>query len=55
MMLSRSFTDKKAQKVSQRMKFFNITRNSLDWSWESSLDEGKTWRQNWLIHYKRKE
>jgi hypothetical protein len=55
MILSRSFTGPKGNYVIQRMVFFNITNDSLDWSWESSLDSGKTWNQNWLIHYKRAE
>jgi len=54
MTLSRSAIGKKGNKVMQRMVFFNITRSSLDWSWEASPDDGKTWNQNWLIHYKRK-
>lgn len=54
MILSRSFTNKKGKQVIQRMVFFNIKLGSLDWSWESSSDDGKTWKQNWLIHYKRK-
>ena len=38
----------------QRMVWKNITANELDWSWESSDDEGKTWKVQWPIHYKRK-
>lgn len=53
MTLSRSFVGPKGKTVMQRMIFFNIAKNSIDWSWESSLDGGKTWEQNWLIHYKR--
>jgi hypothetical protein len=40
--------------VQQRMVFKNITANELDWSWERSLDGGKTWQVMWPIHYKRK-
>ncbi len=42
------------QKILQRMVFKNITANELDWSWEASQDNGKTWQVNWPIHYKRK-
>jgi hypothetical protein len=37
-----------------RMVFYNITPKSFDWRWESSTDNGATWKTNWLIHYKRK-
>lgn len=53
MTLSRSFVGPKGKTVMQRMVFFNISDSSLDWSWESSLDRGKNWKQLWLIHYKR--
>ena len=36
------------------MVFKNIAKQSLDWSWERSLDEGKTWQVVWPIHYQRK-
>ena len=41
-------------KIVSRMVFYNIKSNSFDWSWEASTDGGKTWKNNWLIHYKRK-
>jgi hypothetical protein len=41
------------QKILQRMVWKNITSSSLDWSWESSSDGGKTWQVIWPIHYKR--
>jgi hypothetical protein len=37
-----------------RMVYYNIKKDSFDWSWEASTDGGKSWKQNWLIHYKRK-
>jgi len=55
MILSRSFVNPAGKTVHQRMVFFDIAKNSLSWSWESSLDEGTTWKQQWLIHYKRKK
>ena len=27
----------------QRMTFYNITQDSLDWDWEGSGDGGATW------------
>ena len=41
-------------RVQQRMVFKNITAQEFDWSWERSLDGGKTWQVVWPIHYKRK-
>lgn len=38
----------------QRMVFFNITPDSLDWSWQRSDDQGATWRPLWDIHYTRR-
>ena len=37
-----------------RMVFYKITPDSFDWRWESTTDDGATWKTNWLIHYKRK-
>lgn len=54
MVLERSFTTPKGKKISQRMIFYNITENEMDWNWEKSDDEGKTWTVAWKIHYKRK-
>jgi hypothetical protein len=41
-------------KILQRMVSKNISSNEMDWSWEASHDDGKTWQVNWPIHYKRK-
>ena len=41
------------KKIMQRMVWKNITLDELDWSWEASTDDGKTWQVNWPIHYKR--
>jgi len=38
----------------QRMMFYNITADSLDWNWERSDDKGKTWKLTWQIKYRRK-
>lgn len=40
--------------IKRRMVFYNIDENELDWSWEKSEDDGKTWEPRWQIHYQRK-
>ncbi len=40
--------------LQNKMVYYNITPNSFDWDWEATTDEGKTWKNNWRIHYKRK-
>jgi hypothetical protein len=42
-------------KLITRMVYYNIKSDSFEWSWEASTDGGETWKQNWLIHYKRKK
>lgn len=37
-----------------RMLFHNIGKESFDWDWESTTDNGATWTSGWHIHYKRK-
>ena len=41
--------------VKQRMVFYNITANELDWRWERSDDKGQNWQVVWQIHYLRKK
>jgi len=36
-----------------QMVFYNIEENSLTWDWESSKDDGKTWKLQWRIEYNR--
>ena len=61
MILSREFvktdepTPGNEQKIMQRMVWYNISENQLDWNWEKSEDDGKTWKVMWKIHYKRKK
>ncbi len=43
------------QKLTQRMVFYDITKEAMTWDWESSLDGGATWNLNWRIEYKRLE
>lgn len=42
-------------KIMSRMVYYNIKPDAFDWSWEASTDGGKSWKQNWLIHYRRKK
>ena len=39
----------------QRMVWFEIRADKLEWNWERSDDGGQTWRVLWNIHYTRKE
>jgi len=55
MILSRELITKDNKKVKQRMIFYNITENKLDWNWEKSTDDGKIWQLAWKIHYLRKK
>ena len=43
------------RKVISRMVYYHIAPDNFDWRWESSTDNGKTWKQNWKIHYQRKK
>jgi hypothetical protein len=54
MTLAREGVRPDGSQVLQRMVWKNITAQELDWSWERSLDGGKTWQVVWPIHYKRK-
>lgn len=37
----------------QRMVWYNIEADALDWNWERSDDGGAIWRTLWHIHYTR--
>ena len=54
MILAREARSPDGSKVLQRMIFKNISAKEFDWSWERSLDSGKTWQVLWPIHYRRK-
>lgn len=41
------------KRIFQRMVFYEITGNSMQWDWESTEDGGNTWKLNWRINYKR--
>lgn len=53
MILSREAT-RDGKTFHQRMVFSDIKESELNWSWERSEDEGKTWTPVWVIHYQRK-
>jgi len=53
MILVREYIDQSGSKVMQRMVWYNISKNEIDWNWERSDDEGKTWAVKWKIHYTR--
>jgi hypothetical protein len=55
MILQREATDASGSRFLQRMVWKNISSNELDWSWESSKDQGKTWKVIWPVHYKRRK
>lgn len=54
MILSRSL-QKDDKKIKQRMVWYNISDNELDWNWERSDNDGTTWKVLWKIHYQRKK
>lgn len=39
----------------QRMVWYDIYDDHLEWNWERSDDGGATWRILWQIHYVRKD
>ena len=39
--------------VLQRMVWYNIASDNLDWNWERSGDGGQMWQVLWKIHYTR--
>ena len=41
-------------RVRQRILWYNIQEDELDWNWERSEDGGVTWQTLWHIHYRRR-
>jgi hypothetical protein len=39
----------------QRMVWYNISKDTLDWNWEKSTDSGRTWKVFWHIDYTREK
>lgn len=54
MRLQMERTNKKGVKTISAMEFRNISKNSFDWEWMQSTDDGASWISLWLIHYTRK-
>jgi len=52
MILSRKIS-RNDKELIQRMVFYNISKDKFDWNWESSEDNGVSWKMNWKIHYSR--
>ena len=42
-------------KMKNRMVYYNIKKDSFDWSWEASTDSGLSWKPSWQIHYARRK
>lgn len=49
----RTGTNPQGKEILQRMKFYDITEDSLTWDWEISEDNGQTWQLKWRIFYER--
>ena len=45
----------KGKTCKQRMVWYDIQENRLEWNWERSDNNGKSWRALWQIHYTRKK
>ena len=52
MILSRDAV-REGEPVKQRMVFHSIAADSLVWDWQSSSDDGQTWKLLWRIKYQR--
>ncbi|MDX1587231.1 MAG: DUF1579 family protein [Balneolaceae bacterium] len=39
--------------IISRMVFYDISKATFTWDWESSTDQGETWELNWRIKYRR--
>ena len=46
--------ERNGKPFTQRMVFYNITKDAFIWDWENSTDGGKSWNLAWRINYKRK-
>jgi hypothetical protein len=54
MVLQRTATINGKQML-QRMVWYEIMKDSLQWNWERSEDAGKNWTVLWKIKYTRKQ
>jgi hypothetical protein len=55
MTLVRDFLNAKGEKRKQRMLFYNIAPNGLEWNFAVSANDGKTWATLYMVVYKRKK
>ncbi len=53
-MILRRSSIKAGKRILQRMVWYHIRPNTLDWNWERSTDSGQNWKVLWKIHYRRK-
>lgn len=44
----------RGQACKQRMVWYDIEADQLNWNWERSDDGGQTWWVLWQIHYRRR-
>ena len=54
MVLTREATDDSVTFL-QRMMWYDISADSLDWNWEKSTDGGESWETLWHIRYVRRQ
>jgi hypothetical protein len=55
MIFLRYFKNKKGEPRIQRTKFYNISQETFDWTFDASSDGGKTWNLYYQVNYKRKK
>ena len=53
MILSTDPVERDGAPVVNRMVFFEMMADSLEWSWQRSTDEGESWSDLWNISYRR--
>ena len=44
---------KDGQRVRQRMVFRDVTADAFTWDWQTSRDDGASWKTTWQIAYRR--
>lgn len=54
MILSRQM-EQEGHTFQQRMVWYDIAPDSLEWHWERSADAGQSWQLLWHISYQRKK
>jgi len=53
MILSTHIKTKTGVMADYRILFYNIKNDHFDWSWDLSLDGGKSWTPKWKVRYER--